>query len=140
VNHKAEELKARTAAFAKTVIELCDRIPQTIAGRTIARQLVEAATAVNANYRAACRARSRAEFVAKLGTVREEADECCGWLDLLVASNLLTHAATATVRQEADELTAIFTASLKTAGSRSRQSRTEPSRNPPPTPQSSIPE
>ena len=125
MNRKAEELKARTAAFAKGVIDLCDKVESTQAGRTITRQLIDAATAVNANYRAACRARSRAEFIAKLGTVCEEADECCGWLDLLVSSRLLKQEQVAALHQEADELTAIFTASVRTAKSRSGRTRTK---------------
>ena len=115
VNRKAEELKKRTAEFAKAIIQLCDDMPATQAGRRIGGQLIDAATSVNSNYRAACRARSRAEFIAKLGIVCEEADECYGWLDLLISSGLMSNHSTIALRKEADELTAIFTASIRTA-------------------------
>jgi four helix bundle protein len=85
----------------------------------MARQLVAAATAVHANYRAACRARTRAEFIAKSGIVLEEADECCGWLELMVTNSLVSLERAAPARAEAEELTAIFAASLKTARRRS---------------------
>jgi four helix bundle protein len=115
MNSKAEELKKRTAAFATAIIELCSQMPQTQAGRRISGQLIDAATSLAANYRAACRARSRAEFVAKIGTATEEADECCGWLELAVSNRLLSKELAAAPLQEANELTAILTASRTTA-------------------------
>jgi four helix bundle protein len=75
MNEKAEQLKARTAAFARTVADLCSKATVTDASRIITCQLIAAATSVAANYRAACRPRSRREFIAKIGVVREEADE-----------------------------------------------------------------
>ena len=71
------ELKARTKEFALRILRLIDALPHTTAGKVIAAQLARAGTSVGANYRAACRARSRAEFISKLGTVEEEADETC---------------------------------------------------------------
>ena len=132
MNEKAEQLKARAAAFARAVIALCDSVPATTAGQTITRQLIAAATSVAANYRATCRARSKAEFIAKIGTVEEEADECAGWLRMLVDTKLLAEAATESLIQEADELTAIFAASARTAKCRMNKSRNTTLKKPPP--------
>jgi four helix bundle protein len=115
VNHRAEELKRRTAAFAKVVIALCEKVPKTQAGVRITGQLIDAVTSVAANYRAACRARSRREFAAKIGVVVEEADETYGWLALLVQTSLLPNEVAQSAINEADELTAIFSASYRTA-------------------------
>ena len=76
--------------FALRVMKLVDVIPRTIQGRAIAKQIIRSGTSVAANYRAACRARSRAEFIAKIGVVEEEADESCFWLELIIDSGLLT--------------------------------------------------
>jgi four helix bundle protein len=84
----AEELKARTKQFALRIIRVVDALPQTTSGRAIGNELVRAGTAVGANYRAACRGRSRAEFIAKLGVVIEEADECGYWLELIMETGL----------------------------------------------------
>jgi four helix bundle protein len=78
-----EKLKARTKAFALRVVKLVDAMPRSLAGQTIGRQLLRSATSVGANYRAACRAQSRAEFAAKLSIVVEEADKTLYWLELL---------------------------------------------------------
>src|SRR5216684_3641317 len=83
------ELKARTKEFALRVGRLVDALPNTVKGRTIANQIMRSATSVAANYRAACRARSRAEFIAKIGVVEEEADETAFWLELIIDANLL---------------------------------------------------
>lgn len=84
-----KELKERTKQFALRVMKLVDALPNTISGRAIANQLVRSGTSVGANYRAACRGRSKAEFVAKLGVVIEEADECEYWLELIIDGELL---------------------------------------------------
>ena len=110
-----KELKNRTKRFAVQVIELCRELPPTLDGRTIGGQMIRCGTSVAANYRASCRARSRAEFIAKLGTVEEEADETLFWLEIAVDSRLVTLQRVQTLLKEADELTAIFVASLKTA-------------------------
>jgi four helix bundle protein len=110
-----KELKDRTKRFAVAVIGLCRELPPTLDGRRLGGQLIDAATSVAANYRAACRARSRAEFIAKLGTVLEESDESLFWLELMVESDLVTLARVERLLKEADELTAIFTTSVKTA-------------------------
>jgi len=108
-------LKDRTKRFAVQVVHLARELPSSLDGRRIGQQFLDAGTSVAANYRSACRARSRAEFIAKLGIVEEEADETLFWLELMVESNLITHQRGATLMKEADELTAIFVASIKTA-------------------------
>ena len=115
---KADDLKDRTKAFAVNVISLCRTLPDTVEGRRIKPQLIDSSTSVAANYRACCRARTRPEFIAKMGIVVEEADESGFWLDLLVETGLATTQVTDGLRREANELTAIFAASLHTAGSR----------------------
>lgn len=77
------ELLARTKTFSLRILKLVDHLPRTAGGRAIATQLVRSGTSVGANYRAACRARSRAEFSAKLGVVAEECDETVYWLELI---------------------------------------------------------
>lgn len=110
-----EELKQRTQQFALSIMKLMGALPGTIAGKVIGGQLVRAGTSVGANYRAACRARSPSEFVAKLGIVEEEADECGYWLELIVEGGLMPQSKIKLLLQEADELTAIMAASIKTA-------------------------
>src|SRR5437762_9739273 len=80
---KSAELQERTKSFALRVLNLIERLPKTIGGSVLANQIARSATSVGANYRAACRARSRAEFASKLGTVAEEADESLYWLELI---------------------------------------------------------
>ena len=96
-------------------MKLVDVIPPTIQGRAIAKQIIRSATSVAANYRAACRARSRAEFIAKIGGVEEEADESCFWLELIIDSDLLTEERIRPLLSESDELVAIMAASRKSA-------------------------
>jgi four helix bundle protein len=109
------ELKARTKEFALRVIRLVDALPNTVKGRAIANQIIRSATSVAANYRAACRARSRAEFIAKIGVVEEEADETAFWLELIVDSNIRTDKQIGPLRTEANEIVAIMAASRKSA-------------------------
>jgi four helix bundle protein len=109
------DLKARTKQFALRVMKLVDALPRTIQGRAIANQIIRSATSVAANYRAACRVRSRAEFIAKLGVVEEEADETAFWLELIIDSALLTEARIHPLPTEAWELVAITAASRKSA-------------------------
>ena len=115
-----EELQARTKAFALAVIRLVSRLPRTEVARVIGRQLLRAGTAVGANYRAACRARSGADFRAKLAVVEEEADESLYWLELLAEAGIAAGPALNSLLKEADELVAIFTSSRKTARDRNR--------------------
>jgi four helix bundle protein len=109
------ELQSRTKRFAVNVIQLCRELPPSLDGRELGRQLLRAATSVAANYRAACRARSRAEFIAKLGTVLEESDESLFWLELIVDSKTKPRVRVEGLLIEAEQLTRIFVASLKTA-------------------------
>lgn len=113
----SKELKDRTKRFAAAAILLCRELPPTLDGRRLGQQLIDSATSVAANYRGACRARSRAEFIAKLGTVLEESDESLFWLELMLDVNLVAKARAERLLKEANELTAIFTTSLKTAKS-----------------------
>jgi four helix bundle protein len=113
----ADELKQRTKAFALRVMKCVASMPNRPVAWVIGKQLLRCGTSVGANYRAACRARSKAEFVAKLAIVIEEADECCYWLELVIESGLIeTHLVTPLLA-EANELTAIMVASRKTATS-----------------------
>ena len=114
-NMTPKELKDRTKRFAVDVMQLCRELPMTLDGRTVGQQLIRCGTSVAANYRASCRARSRAEFIAKMGTVEEEADESLFWLELIVDAKLATAARVEKLLKEADELTAIFVSSIKTA-------------------------
>jgi four helix bundle protein len=116
------DLRLRTETFALDVVRLCRELPNTPEALNIRNQLGRAATSVAANYRATCRARSRAEFIAKLGVVVEEADEAHMWLGMLVQLDLLGSQNAERLLHEADQLTAIFVASRRTA-SRSRGHR-----------------
>jgi four helix bundle protein len=112
---KENDLLSRTKAFALRVIKLVDSLPNTLAGRTLGGQLIRSGTSVSANYRAACRARSKAEFIAKLGIVEEEADESCHWLELIIESKLMREVLVQDLLKEANEITAIIVSSKKTA-------------------------
>jgi four helix bundle protein len=109
------ELLARTKTFSLRILKLVDQLPTTTAGRAIANQLVRSGTAIGANYRAACRGRSRAEFAAKLGIVAEEADETVYWLELISEGELLPGQRLTEIIREANELTAIFTSARRTS-------------------------
>ena len=111
----SDELKTRTKQFALRVMKLVGALPRTTVGRAIGGQLVRSGTSVGANYRAACRARSKAEFSAKLGTVEEEADETCFWLELIVEGGVLAEKRVTALLEEANALTAIFTSAVKTS-------------------------
>jgi four helix bundle protein len=97
-----QELQSRTKAFALRILKLVDALPRTPAGRTISNQFVRSATSVGANYRAACRARSRAEFAAKLGTVLEEADESLYWLEMIRDGGLMSESKLSLLLREAN--------------------------------------
>jgi len=114
----SKDLKDRTKMFAVEIIRMVDKLPRSIASEVIARQLIRSATSVAANYRAACRGRSKPEFIAKLQIVLEESDEAQYWLELLLELELLDRKVLQDSIREADELTAIFVSALKTARSR----------------------
>jgi four helix bundle protein len=110
-----EELKQRTKKFALRVIKLVGSLRRNIECWAIGKQLIRSGTSVGANYRAACRGRSKAEFVAKLGIVEEEADETAYWLELIIEGGLLELGIVKPLLQEANELVAIMAASRKSA-------------------------
>lgn len=112
---EVKALQKRTRAFANAVIQLCDRLPHSTAARKIAEQLLDSSTSTDSNYRAACRARSRKEFIAVLGKVVEECDESLGWLEMLIENGFGPAQETKALATEADELVRIFVKSRKTA-------------------------
>ena len=120
------EMKQRTKQFALRVLKLADALPKTRSGNAIGGQIVRSGTSVAANYRALCRAKSRADFVNKTSIVEEEADESCFWLELLVDAGLLGSRQVQPLLQEANEITAILVASRKTAAGRQAPSFENP--------------
>lgn len=112
---KAEGLRARSKQLALRIIRLCRLLPRTPEARVIREQVLRSSTSTASNYRAACRARSRAEFSAKIGTVVEEADETVFWLELIIEAEILTPESVRDVLDEANQLVAIFAASRQTA-------------------------
>ena len=109
------ELKTRTKKFGLRVIRLVESLPSTQTARTIGNQLLRSGMSVGANYRAACRGRSKADFIAKAGISLEEADECLYWMEMLQEAGIIPADKLKDLMKEADELVAIFTASIKTA-------------------------
>jgi four helix bundle protein len=114
MDNQATQLKERTKQFAIRIIRMLRALPKTDEARVISRQLLRAATSVAANYRAVCRARSTADFVAKMGLVVEEADETVFWLELLADAGIIQKARLEQLEREANELLAIFAASQRT--------------------------
>jgi four helix bundle protein len=117
---KNANLKERTKQFGLRTIRLVRALPKGMEGRVLGGQLLRAATSVGANYRAACRSRSVAEFISKIGVVEEESDECCFWMEMIVAADLMQQALVGDLLKEADEITAIMTASRRTAQRRKK--------------------
>jgi len=116
--YPAEELKKRSKQFAIRIVKLFRSLPKTEEARIIGRQMLRSGTSVAANYRAVCRARSKAEFIAKIGVVVEEADETVLWLELLVDTDIVRENRMNKLLAEANELLAIFAASQYTARKR----------------------
>jgi len=112
------ELKQRTKKFGLRVIKLVGALPTSLPGRTIANQLIRSGTSVGCNYRAACRGRSKADFVSKLGIVEEEADESAYWLEMIIEVGLMKVSLVEPLLKEANELVAIFVPSRKSASGR----------------------
>jgi len=108
-----EELKKRTKQFGLRVIKLVGSLPRSIEGRAIGNQLIRSGTSVGANYRSACRGRSKSEFAAKLGVVEEEADESAYWLELIIEAGLLEKNLVTPLLKEANEIVAIMATSRK---------------------------
>jgi four helix bundle protein len=120
VSSQPEQLRDRSKSFALRVIRLFRSLPYKTDAQVLGKQLLRCGTSVAANYRAACRARSKAEFIAKIGIVVEEADETVLWLELLVESGIVPSKKVEDLLAEERELTAIFTASQQTARSGAR--------------------
>jgi len=110
-----EQMKMRTKEFAKRVISLCRQLPTSREGQLIGTQFFRAGTSVGTNCRSACRARSKADFVAKLGIVSEETDESLYWLEISAENKIMDAAFLTGITNEAKELLAIFISSLNTA-------------------------
>ena len=113
-----EELKKRTKDFALRTMDLVENFPKTMTASIIGRQVVRSATSVGGNYRSARRARSHADFISKINIALEEADESAYWLELARDKGLVSGEAAAQLLKEANELTAIFMSSVKTARKR----------------------
>jgi len=109
------DLKARTKTFALNIIRLVKSLPEDRIGRVLGNQILRSGTSVAANYRSACKARSKADFISKITIVEEEADETTLWLELIMESDTLNNDFTKLLHKESNELTAIFTSSGKTA-------------------------
>ncbi len=112
------DLLHRTKAFALRAMKLADLLPKRASGWSIASQLCRAGTSVGANYRAACKGRSKAEFIAKLGIVEEEADECQFWMEMIIEGGLIKSNLVEPLLDEARQITAIIAASKRTARNR----------------------
>ena len=112
---KAAEFKGRTKSFAIRIVTLFRSLPRSPDAQTLGKQLLRSGTSVAANYRSVCRSRSRAEFIARMGVVMEEADESAFWLELLSETGVLNAKRTQNLLSEANELVAIFGASLRTS-------------------------
>jgi four helix bundle protein len=109
-----QEFKQRTKALALRVIKLVSSLPKNTVSQVIGKQLIRSGTAVGANYRAACRARSTADLIAKLRIVEEEADECLYWMELIVEAKLLEVTNLRSIMSETNEILAMTVASIKT--------------------------
>src|ERR1700691_734175 len=121
MTEKTEKLRKRTMQFALRVVRLFRSLPSSAEARVVGQQLLRSGTSVGANYRAVCKARSRADFVSKLGIVEEEADESVFWLEFLVESKMMPRKRMMNLIDEAKQLTAIFAASRTTAKRNNRQ-------------------
>lgn len=111
----ADEFKDRTRTFALRVIRLCESLPKSRTADVIGKQLLRCGTSVGANYRAACRAKSPADFIAKMGIVEEECDESVYWMELIVEAGVMEEKRVADLRSEANEILSMVIASIKTA-------------------------
>ncbi|OHB97513.1 MAG: four helix bundle protein [Planctomycetes bacterium RIFCSPLOWO2_12_38_17] len=109
------EMKSRTKKFAKDIIKLCRKFPNDMEGRLIGNQIFRSGTSTAANYRAACRARSTADFISKLSIVEEEADETLFWLELIKEMEIVDKTLLNPLMQENNEIIAIIVSSIKTA-------------------------
>jgi four helix bundle protein len=122
-NPISDELKKRTKKIALNVIDLIGKLPKNNVCNVLGNQLLRSGTSVAANYRALCKARSRADFISKIGIVEEEADESLFWLELFDESGQIKRDVLKNLLKEADELTAIFTRIGKTTKANSKYSK-----------------
>src|SRR3990172_8277825 len=113
-----EQMRNRTKEFAKQIINLCRQLRENREGRLIDNQIFRSGTSVGSNYRAVCRARSKADFIAKIGVVLEESDETLYWLELIDETGIFEEKLVTPLIKEANELVAIFVASLNKAKGR----------------------
>jgi four helix bundle protein len=111
----ADEMKRRTRAFALRIVRLVESLPPSRTADVIGKQLLRCGTSVGANYRASCRAKSPADFIAKMGIVEEEADESIYWIELLIESGIMKESLVADLLDEANQLVAIVVSSIRTA-------------------------
>jgi four helix bundle protein len=118
-----EEMKKRTKEYGLRVIRLVAALPRNPVCDVIGRQLLKAGTSVGANYRAACRSRSDADFLARMGIVEEEADECLYWMEMLVGTSLVAEKRIRGLMDEGQEILSIVVASIRTVKSRTRRPR-----------------
>ncbi len=119
-----EELfKRRTKRVALNVISLVESLPASRTANIIGRQLLRSGTSIGANYRAACRGKSKADILFKLSIVEEEADETVYWLELLIESHIVSKASVAALLKETDEIIAMIVASIKTLRERNEQGK-----------------
>jgi four helix bundle protein len=114
------QMKDRTKAFATQIVNLARKLPRDVASVEIARQIIKSGTSVAANYRSSCRAKSKADFISKMTTVEEEADETLLWLELLVSTETVKAVAAAALLDEADQIVRIVVASINTARGNTR--------------------
>jgi four helix bundle protein len=117
---KQNYLRERTKTFALQIIKLVEGLPRGRTADVLGRQLLEAGTSVGANYRAACRAKSPADFISKMGIVEEEADETIYWMELLVLSGLVQKSDITNLLDEANQILAMTVSSIKTARTRKK--------------------
>jgi four helix bundle protein len=116
----SKEFKDRTKGYALAVIRLVKTLPRELTVDVMGRQLVRCATSVGANYRAACRAKSAADFVAKMGIVEEEADESLYWLELLIDSGTIRAPQVSELMRQGEEILAMTVSSIKTSRTNAR--------------------
>jgi four helix bundle protein len=109
------KMKARKKSFALRIIKLVEALPPNRTADVVGKQLIRSGTSVGAKYRAACRAKSNADFMAKMGTVEEEADESAFWLEVIVESGLMKEELVKDLLDEADQIVAIIVSSINTA-------------------------
>ncbi len=116
----SDAMKQRTKAFAVRIVKLVDSLPNKLSSREIGRQLLRSGMSVGANYRAACRGRSKAEFCSKLGIVEEEADESIFWMELLAQAGLASEKLLTPLKSEGEEILKIVISSIRTTRSREK--------------------